>query len=129
MTNQHRLCNICNHRHAGVAHVWGDSPAQIAAPSVKVIDVVAKKSTAARKDVRVGKMAAGDRALSPSETPAPPETSGHASAKSAGTQALPVDTNSTSKRGRKPVADPTPRQIYQRELMRKRRAAAKEANP
>jgi len=31
----------------------------------------------------------------------------------------------TSKRGRKPLADPTPRQLYQRELMRKRRAAAK----
>lgn len=52
----------------------------------------ATKSTAARKDEHAGKMAAGDRALSPSEATAPPETLGHASAKPAGTQAPPVDT-------------------------------------
>lgn len=98
------LHKVCGTRH------WSSQPCP------------ATKSTAARKDGHVGKMAAGDGAHSPSEAPAPPETSGHASAKPAGTQAPPVDTKS---KGGRPRIHPD-RKAYKAQKERERRAKKKQ---
>ncbi len=103
-------CEFCN----SAVHIWFQCPKK---PDGWKPARLANKSTAARKDVRSGEEARTATAPSPAIKQRAKQRA------EAGTQALPVDTS--SKRGRKPVDNPTPRQLYQRQLMRDRRARLK----